>query len=182
MPSSGDSFDEFFRHDIKALVQVLAAAGFGHEQAQDAAMDAMLQAFLEWSRVSSPRPYVRATARRIAIRHARRDRDGVARAITAGWAKGGGEQCDPFATVDDALDGLPPSFAVLAALPNRQREVMTRHLQGYTNEEIGEQLQMSPATVRSNLRHGKQTIKVKLAAQDQPPSAGAQEEGVHRDR
>ncbi|WP_026416369.1 RNA polymerase sigma factor [Actinomadura oligospora] len=43
--------------------------------------------------------------------------------------------------------------AALAALTGQQHQVFALHLVGHTQAEISEALQMTPGTVRSNLRH-----------------------------
>ena len=48
---------------------------------------------------------------------------------------------------------------LLNNLPNREREMIELHLQGYKNEEIATQLNISYNTVRNTLHSAKQRIK-----------------------
>jgi RNA polymerase sigma-70 factor (ECF subfamily) len=48
---------------------------------------------------------------------------------------------------------------LLNNLPNREREMIELHLQGYKNEEIAAQLNISYNTVRNTLHNAKQRIK-----------------------
>ncbi len=48
---------------------------------------------------------------------------------------------------------------LLDNLPNREREMIELHLQGYKNEEIATQLNISYNTVRNTLHNAKQRIK-----------------------
>ena len=48
---------------------------------------------------------------------------------------------------------------LLNNLPNREREMIELHLQGYKNEEIAVQLNISYNTVRNTLHNAKQRIK-----------------------
>ena len=48
---------------------------------------------------------------------------------------------------------------LLNNLPKREREVIELHLQGYKNEEIATQLNISYNTVRNTLHNAKQHIK-----------------------
>jgi DNA-directed RNA polymerase specialized sigma24 family protein len=60
------SYDEFFRREYPALVGFLRKLGFKQEQAEDAAGQAMLNAYLDWPKITSPGAWVRTVARRIA--------------------------------------------------------------------------------------------------------------------
>ncbi|MFD1051898.1 RNA polymerase sigma factor, partial [Kibdelosporangium lantanae] len=106
-------------------------------------------------RPTPPNRTVRTTAIRIAIAEDLRARDGIVRAVVGGW------------TVSTHVD---PDVAVLSyeheqllkdlnTLPLRQRLVMTWKLDGFENDEIAEQLDMTPATVRSNYRHARATLR-----------------------
>ncbi|GAB3903233.1 sigma-70 family RNA polymerase sigma factor [Kibdelosporangium lantanae] len=150
-----EDFSEFFQAETGPLVTFVRRTGVGLEQARDAAQEAMTRAFLEWAELRQPRAWVRTTAIRIAIAEDLRARDGIVRAVVGGW------------TVSTHVD---PDVAVLSyeheqllkdlnTLPLRQRLVMTWKLDGFENDEIAEQLDMTPATVRSNYRHARATLR-----------------------
>jgi len=48
---------------------------------------------------------------------------------------------------------------LLFNLPNREKEILQLHLQGFKNEEIANQLQISYNTVRNTLHSAKQRVK-----------------------
>jgi RNA polymerase sigma-70 factor (ECF subfamily) len=48
---------------------------------------------------------------------------------------------------------------LLYNLPNREKEILQLHLQGFKNEEIANQLQISYNTVRNTLHSAKQRVK-----------------------
>lgn len=48
---------------------------------------------------------------------------------------------------------------LLYNLPNREKEILQLHLQGFKNEEIAQQLQISYNTVRNTLHSAKQRVK-----------------------
>jgi RNA polymerase sigma-70 factor (ECF subfamily) len=54
---------------------------------------------------------------------------------------------------EDAIQQL------LYNLPNREKEILQLHLQGFKNEEIANQLQISYNTVRNTLHSAKQRVK-----------------------
>jgi RNA polymerase sigma-70 factor (ECF subfamily) len=173
-----DDFDDFFREDLPRLVKFLINAGFDYESSRDAAAEAMLSAHLGWADLRNPRAYVRTAALHEAGNQAKRDRARTVRSIKGGWVTS--ERIDPFAEIDDDLDGQPRLTALLQLLPQQQRLVLAWHLDGFTNTEIAGQLDMNPATVGSHLRHAKQRLKAHLASTGSL-SAIALEGGVHDD-
>jgi RNA polymerase sigma-70 factor (ECF subfamily) len=84
----------------------------------------------------------------------RRDGD---RAVRGGWI-------DVVAVYDVYYkDDVRPVSEGLAALPERQRQVMAWLYDGYSPPEIAEHLGMKPASVRSNIRHARKTLVRVLA-------------------
>lgn len=151
----GSTFEEFFRDEYKPLVAFLRKHGFGQEQAEDAAQEAMACACKDWYRVDqSARGWVYKVAYRSACIQARRSRQEVLRAIVGGWVT---------STRDDGdvveAEERDEVLRVLGQLPLRQRLVMIWHLAGFDTNEISEGLGMRPATVRSTLRHAKDRIR-----------------------
>lgn len=68
------------------------------------------------------------------------------------------------ASMEDPLLLRDELTTALAALPIRQRQVMSWILSGYTPSEIASQLGMSPEVVRTALRHARQTLRARFAA------------------
>jgi RNA polymerase sigma factor (sigma-70 family) len=53
---------------------------------------------------------------------------------------------------------------LLRALPEQQRTVLALYYDGLSYEEIADLLGISPATVRSHLRHARKTLKELMAS------------------
>lgn len=150
------SFDDFFRADYPLLFAYLRKCGFDRQTAEDAAAEAMTQAFQVWDSIASPGAWVRKAASRIALAQARRDRESVERAAGSDWAHGGRCAQDPrMASVEEE----PIIVELLGQLPERQRHVMACDLEGMKAQEIAEHLGMSWVTVRSNLRHARRRLR-----------------------
>lgn len=163
MACDTENFDDFFRVDFPKLVKFLLTAGFGFEESQDAAADAMVDAYRRWGRVRNPTAYVRTAAMHSATNQARRDRAGLPRSIKGGWVTP--ERVDPFASVDEHLDAGPRLLALVRCLPDQQRLVLAWHLDGFKNTEIADHIGLAPGTVGSHLRHAKRRLRAELLAQ-----------------
>jgi RNA polymerase sigma-70 factor (ECF subfamily) len=150
-----DDFSEFYSREIGLLVAFVRRAGYGWHQASDAAQEAMVRALVAWSELQQPRAWLRTVAPRIAANEAARNGEGIQRAVAGGWLDS--THTDP----ETAILGYEHEqlLADLAALPERQRLVMAWALDGFDHNEISEQLEMSRATVRSNLRHARKALK-----------------------
>jgi RNA polymerase sigma factor (sigma-70 family) len=156
-------FKDFFRVEFPRLVKFLLTAGFGVEEAQDAAAEAMVDLYLRWAHVGNVTAYVRAAALHSATNQARRDRERVTRSIRGGWVVP--ELVDPFGSVDERLDAGRQLLELVRCLPYQQRVVLAWHLDGFKNTEIADHFEMNPATVGSNLRHAKQRLREMLEIQ-----------------
>lgn len=158
----GSTFVEFFRDEFGPLVAFLQKIGFEREAAKDAASEAMTCAYQSWRRIDrSPRGWVRKAAYRIACAQARRDREEPLRGVVGGWAIFAHYDVDTVETVEEHDLFL----RLLLQLPRQQRLVMAWHLDGFDAKEISDQLDMTPATVRSNLRHARDRLKIVYQAQ-----------------
>lgn len=158
-----EDFGEFFRRELVPLVAFVRRAGFGREQAKDAAQEAMTKAYQDWSELRQPRAWVRTVAHRIALADAVRSKDGVLRAVAGGWTVSSHHDPD-VASLGHEHEQL---LQALGTLPSRQRLVMAWHLDGFDNAEIADQLDVSPTTVRSNLRHARNALKTLYSARTQ---------------
>jgi len=149
-----EDFDEFFLDDFPRLIGFVCSLGFPPALAEDAAAEAMYKARERWDRLEQPRPWVRTTAKHHAQRQLIRDIDGVRRAVQGGWLPSP-EGHNPMGLVEAQLlrDEL------LGELPDRQREVMAWTFDGFEPAEIAQQMNESPETVRSNLRHAREKLK-----------------------
>jgi len=149
------AFEKFFHADFPAVVALLLAAGFGRDDALDAAADAMTQAYEKWSTITSPGRWVRKTAIRIAIAMAARQREATRRAIRGGWLARTSQEDDRLA----AVEHRQPLLQILDQLPPQQRMMTALRVDGYEPAEIAELLGTSPETVRSHLRHARRRIE-----------------------
>lgn len=151
----GPTFVEFFGDDFGPLVAFLQKIGFEREQAKDAAAEAMTCAYQSWCRIDrSPRGWVRKAAYRIACNQIRRAREEPLRAVAGGWAIS-----THYDVEAETAEDHHQLLQLLRQLPSQQRLVMAWHLDGFDTREISDQLDMAPATVRSNLRHARDRLK-----------------------
>lgn len=174
------SFDGFFRRDFARLVAFLRKAGFGPEAAEDAAAEAMAQAYRCWSSLISPSAWVRKAAFRLASNQAERHRTGPTRAMAGGWLVHSCDDGEQQAEIEEQ----PGVLELLAQLPPRQRQVMAWRLEGFGIAEIAELMTMSEATVRSHLRHARDALRPtfdasRLRAKRLVPNGATVEEVPH---
>jgi RNA polymerase sigma factor (sigma-70 family) len=173
-----EHFDEFFEREFAPLVAFVIKAGFRLQDAEDAAAEAMVCACRRWADLVSPRGWVRKAAYHIATNQAERGRDGVARAVAGGWCeRGSHDDADRCAIVEEQHEIL----RLLARLPKQQRLAMALYLDGFDNAEIAEQLDVSPATVRSTLRHARERLKTVYLEREAPPPVPIPRGGVNRE-
>lgn len=171
MSSEPDSFEVFFRRELGHVIGFLMKTGFGFDDSQDAAAEAMRRAYEAWPTLKQPRPWTFKAAHRIAVKKTRRDQDGVERAIGAGW--GSQQPINPCTVVDDYAEVL----TVLSTLPTAQRLVMAWRLHDFSPREIAGELDMAEATVRSHIRHARARLRKHFAAAKQRRDVHGQEGG-----
>ncbi|GGN26354.1 RNA polymerase sigma factor [Lentzea pudingi] len=168
MASSLD-FDDFFRCEFARLVAFLVKMNFDRATSEDSASEAMLAARGKWATLRYPRAWVRKAAYGNAVESIERSREGIRRALSGGWLNTSNDH-----SVDDTLAAVveqPQVEYLLAKLPERQRLVFAWHLDGFTNVEIAEALEMTSATVRSTLRHARDRLKKEFEGAAGPESA-----------
>ncbi|MET7422684.1 RNA polymerase sigma factor [Dactylosporangium sp. NPDC005555] len=162
LPMDEPEFDTFFRDTMPTLRGFLMKSGGSLEQADDAAIEAMFEAYKQWEAIEHPKAWVYQVARRNLFRI--RNRDGRYVHDDGGlWA----EVADPGGF--DALDLSEESRRVLdllQALPAKQRSVFAMHYDGWDHAEIAVLLNMDVATVRSNLRHARERLKQQFSDTD----------------
>jgi len=159
------SFSDFFIREQPRVIRFLMNYGLDHSTAQDAAQEVFMAMYSRWestvASIKNPQAYLFAAARNYATRYRRRyareelvadfsENELVADEFTEVIA----QRVQESDTVRHALEALPPA----------QRHVLAFLLDGYTPEQIAHQLDMMPATVRSNLRHARMRLKELLAA------------------
>jgi RNA polymerase sigma factor (sigma-70 family) len=166
-----EEFNEFFRVEFVLLTAFLRRCGYDLEESRDAAAEAMFRALRRWAHIETPHAWVRVAAQRIALRHRAQQRK-LDERVTAARSLGQDLGPDPSVEVVDQLRVI----ALLVCLPPRQREVMNWYLDGFKANEIAGALNVTEATVRSNLRHAREQLKRRLDdGLDRPPGGGTRQ-------
>jgi len=151
-----EDFTAFFRREFPRLVLHLGLRGFA-QYAQDAADEAMGDAFKKWHDIENPAAWVRTVATRYAARDQRRDRQRdeceyiYTRAILAA-------EIDAPHTLMELSEQHRTVLEELKKLPERRRAVVALLVDGYTICEIAHALETTEATVRSHLRHARRNL------------------------
>lgn len=151
-------FDSFFQERFSRTVVLLISMGASRADAEDAAQEAMFQAWSQWRSIREPAAWVRTVAVR---RYLRQYRCGKPEVVLLD------ESVPP-----PAKDGLG-SFEeeqrqvlrLLRTLPDGQRTVAALYYDGLNCEEIAHVLGRAPATVRSNLRHARLSLSEVIASE-----------------
>jgi RNA polymerase sigma factor (sigma-70 family) len=150
-------FRDFFHEGFPRTVTWLLQAGFGLQEAEDAAAEAMTTFFVRRPVVGNPMAWVAKVAFRTASRSARRRRLGRDKAILAAQR----DRRDPPQIGAGQLDEVV--LDLLARLTPARRQVVALAYQGFANEEIAEILDTKPATVRSHRRHARHQLSSLVA-------------------
>lgn len=80
-------------------------------------------------------------------------------------------------TLVEAIEEHSLLLRLLQQPPRQQRLVMAWHLDGFDASEISDQLNMPPATVRSNLRHARNRLKEFYQKRFRDPGVAGTDEG-----
>lgn len=139
---------------------LLIASGASRADAEDAAQEAMIQAWEEWATLRNPAAWVRTVAIRKYWRLAAAGRS----------AESLGESVpEVSADVDLAIfeEEQRRVLALLRSLPSGQRTVLALLVDGATCKEIAELTGKPEPTIRSLLRHARKTLK-ELMDQESP--------------
>ncbi|MEV0649449.1 sigma-70 family RNA polymerase sigma factor [Phytomonospora sp. NPDC050363] len=151
-----DDFDAFYLAQLPALVGFLTKLGGSREDARDCAQTAFVKAYERWAEITAPRAWIYETARNVLYRQrtrSRRERDRTE--CTIGWWT-----VDAVQAATDEDDG--ELLAAIAALPTRQREVMSLYHVGFTPTEIARILAIKPEAARGSLSCARRTLKAKF--------------------
>lgn len=154
-----EDFAAFFRREFPRLVVYLGVRGFAR-QAEDAAVEAMRDAFAKWRDIDRPVAWVRTAARRSAMadvesanRRTAREEHYVRSVLAV-------EITDPHA-VSEFDEEQCEVLRQLEAMPLKRREVVALVYDGYTVNEVAVALEMEESTVRSHLRHARRALDAK---------------------
>ena len=141
------SFEAVYRAERSRLVRYVMSMGARQHQADDAVQAAFALAYDRWESIRQPRAWLYKAALRESYRA---DASHRTREFPAGDALP-----DPAAAPDTGdlvvlNEEEERVRAALAALPGRQRQVMTLAIAGFSTAEIAEELGCDPAAVRQN--------------------------------
>ncbi len=142
-------FDQFYREEMPALARFVRRYGADAYAAADAAHDAFTEVYPQWEAIEHPRAWLRLVACRIYYR--RRLREIPVEEVP--------DRPVIYEDLVEIGEQARRVYCALAALPERQRQVMAWHLDGYANSEIARHLSISDAAVRQNLCRGRQALK-----------------------
>jgi RNA polymerase sigma-70 factor (ECF subfamily) len=151
-----DEFAPFFRREFPRLVLHLRTRGFG-KLAEDAAEEAMTEAFKHWKDITTPSAWVRTVASRLATRaDDREQRRPLAESAYAHQSA----QPEMFTPETAALLGEEQCNVLLCLqdMPPTRRHVVALAFDGRGIREIAHELGMAEATVRSHLRHARRAL------------------------
>jgi len=162
---SDAEFAACYRAEMPGLVRHVMNQGAGEQEAADAAQAAFARAYQVWETIRYPRAWLRTVAAREYLHSAPRTREILADAGTLDGAVPG--------QVMGKMEFTGEEQAVLEALgglPQRQRESMAWHFDGFTPAEIAERLGTDPAAVRQSLARARRNLARRLG----PTEKGAE--------
>lgn len=149
-----DGFVSFYEERFGKTIVMLTVLGASRADAEDAAQEAMLSAWQQWDKIQNPDSWVRAVATRTYFRQIRARQQTVPLDESSALAA----DSDLSIFTEEQQDVL----RVLRALPSKQRTVVAQRYDGATCQEIAAMTGKPAATIRSLLRHARQTLMKKL--------------------
>lgn len=131
---------------------LLLAMGASRADAEDATQEAMILAWQQWESIREPAAWVRTAAVRCFWRQARKKQKHEV-ALD--------ETVEPATHPELEIFGEEQRrvLRLLRGLPEGQRTVAALYYDGLACEEIAELMGKPPATIRSQLRHARNTLK-----------------------
>lgn len=151
-------FEPFYRERFGRIVILLITLGASRADAEDATQEAMIRALDVWCSIREPAAWVRTVAIRSYLRMVRRRN---AQEVPL-------DESMPHSATDDGLGAFEQEqqevLRLLRALPAKQQTVTALYYDGLNCEEIADALRQTPATVRSNLRHARQSLREVIAS------------------
>ncbi len=154
-----DTFEDFARSRADGLVRLGLVLSGSQQDAEDLAQETLLKAHQSWAKVQSadsPDAYVRRIALNLYLSGRRRWRP---RFI-------GLDAASDVASPEPASEDEQGLRRLVAGLPLRQRTALVlRFYLGLSTAEIAEDMQLSPASVRSAVARAQETLRTQLAVQ-----------------
>jgi RNA polymerase sigma-70 factor (ECF subfamily) len=155
-----DTFAEFYRDTYRGLVAQLIIYTGDLGEAQDAAQEVYVRAWLRWRRLSTyddPRAWVSRVGHNLVISRWRR-----ARVAMATWTRHG-----PPAAPAEPDGATLDLISALKQLPEPQRRALVLfHVGGLSVGEIARQEGVPEGTVKARLSRGRQALAPLLAITD----------------
>ena len=158
-----ESFEAFFEVEFKRSVRLLMYGGATLDEAEDAVNDAMTSTWLDWEKIRNPTSWVHVVAKRKLVKVRERQRHERRYAEKNPPAR---HHEDQYPSEDEYIR------STIARLPETQRTVIELHLAGFTIGEIAQLTSARPPTVRSNLRHARESLERELSQPAATPNAG----------
>jgi RNA polymerase sigma-70 factor (ECF subfamily) len=155
-PAAADvaAFSAFYRTEIRALVNFLVWMGAGLADAANIAQDTMIEVYKQWPSVRNHRAWTRRVASRLYGRQRFTHEVATEQEVISPLLRAS----DDIADWEQRHDGLQ----LVATLPERQRQVMAWTLDGYTPQEIAEELGITADAVRASLMLARRTLAQRL--------------------
>jgi RNA polymerase sigma factor (sigma-70 family) len=152
---ANEAFASFYQREYLRTVLYLLQAGASEADANDAAQEAMTQAYKRWDKIEvSHRAWVRRAAFSCYLRQQEKARRETPVVEPAPLRHGHGNPAD-----DRDQEEQLWVVALLRRLPDQQRLVAALFYDGWSHEEIAEAFDKHVDTVRSNLRHARTRLK-----------------------
>ena len=153
--SSGEEFEQFFRANYEAVLNVLVLTTGDRERATDATQEAFIKAYAKWSRIrryESPSAWVRRVAINASHDSFRSERRRQRREQTL--------PSDTQASQTDRYSSDTTASDLLGTLPTRQREVATLfYVDDRSVAEIATILGLTEGTVKYHLSHARDGLR-----------------------
>jgi RNA polymerase sigma-70 factor (ECF subfamily) len=158
-------FVAFFNKEFMATVSFLVLLGFDHDTAADATQEAMIDGLRSWPSINKPSPWIRTAALRRARRRAVFSRKELPRLVEKGY----GLRILDGTEAYRELEGQEELLLAINCLGERQRQVLVFHLDGFSPDEIAQELSMRPTTVRTTLHQARKRLRSLLAGDKKVP-------------
>lgn len=156
-PGNTAEFADFYRGHLKRLIQYLVYQGSSAHLAAEFAQEAMIAVYQRWKQVEHPRAYAYATAYRRYLRHIMT----VSETPVDDVPEQSGILPQPDATERWLQE--QEIVSVLRSLPPRQRQVLSLHLDGWSNPEIASLLTIDESAAGSNLHKARRAAAEALS-------------------
>jgi RNA polymerase sigma-70 factor (ECF subfamily) len=160
VPNDAAAFEDFFRDQTQSLYAHLCLITGNRSEAEELAQDAFLKVWERWDRVADmeePIGYLYRTAMNLFRKRYRRAVLALRKTVSEELRR------DEFATVEDRSI---VARAMAALAPRQRAALVLTELIGFSSEEAGHMLGVSPGTVRALASQGRARMKQHLEADD----------------